>query len=157
MKKTKINPILINLISILLFICFFVLLTQKLPIKVKKYLEDYKIQLLIIIIILVISYYYKYPGILLFILFSLQYNLALKEYFKLGDNKDTYFNKMIDSIKKSIIFNKDTYYKEPENSNINQKVNGILNNYLNNDNEKKKFTNYLDIHQKYTPEQIIMI
>lgn len=155
MKKTKINPVLINLISILLFICFFVLLTQKLPIKVKKYLEDYKIQLLIIIIILVISYYYKYAGILLFILFSLQYNLALKEYFKLGDNKDTYFNNMIDSIKKTIILNKDTYYKEPENSNINQKINTILNNYLN--NEKKKFINYLDIHQKYTPEQIIMI
>ena len=59
MKKTKINPVLINLISILLFICFFVLLTQKLPIKVKKYLEDYKIQLLIILIILVISYLIK--------------------------------------------------------------------------------------------------
>lgn len=155
MKKTKINSILINLISILLFICFFVLLTQKIPIKVKKYLEDYKIQLLIVIIILVISYYYKYPGILLFILFSLQYNLALKEYFKLGDNKDTYFNEMVDSIKKSIILNKDTYYKEPENSYINQKINNILNNYLS--NEKKKFINYLDIHQKYTPEQIIMI
>lgn len=155
MKKTKINPILINLISILLFICFFVLLTQKLPIKVKKYLEDYKIQLLIVIIILIISYYYKYPGILLFILFSLQYNLALKEYFKLGDNKDTYFNKMVDSIKKTIILDRNTYDKEPENSNINQRINDILNNYLN--NEKNKFINYLDIHQKYTPEQIIMI
>ena len=48
----------------------------------KKYLEDYKIQLLIVIIILIISYYYKYPGILLFILLYILFK-NLKEFMHL--------------------------------------------------------------------------
>lgn len=157
MKKSNINIFFINLTSVILFICFFVLLTQKLPIKIRKYLEDYRIQLLIVIIILIITYYHKYCGTLLFILFSLQYNLALKEYFKLGDNKNTHFMEMINSIKKTIILDKNTYYSKIDNSLINKKVNDILNNYLNDENGKKKYINYFDIHQKYTPQQIIMI
>lgn len=147
------NKNIINIIVALIFICLFVLLTEKINNKIKKYLQDYKVQLIIVIFILIITYYHKYSGILLFILFSLQYNLAIKEYFTLGDTKETYYNNMINSINKSINYNIETGHSNNE-THINE-VNRILRLYLG--NKLQTFTNTFDKHQKNNPRQIIMI
>jgi hypothetical protein len=149
------NKDLLNIISAILFIYCFIQINKKIPNILRKYIEDYRFQLFALIIILGISMINKYSGILLFILFMLQYRLSIKEYFVNKMTVDDFFDDMVDSINNTINFtNKETkQYKN--NKEVETLTKNILLSYLENEKDVSKYNQIFNKSEKYNPEQII--
>ena len=81
--------ILLRIITCILFIIIFTFYSNCIPDIIKYYLSSYNNQLIILVIIFIILLYDKIIGMLLFILFYLQYKQAYTEYFKNTENNKT--------------------------------------------------------------------
>jgi hypothetical protein len=77
-KITKDNYLL-YLVSVIAFVYLFVNYSNNIPHQVQEFLSDYKIQLAIaILLLLFVIYIDRYVGLLLFILFFIQFRRSIK-------------------------------------------------------------------------------
>lgn len=149
------NKDLLNIISAILFIYCFIQINKKIPKILRKYIEDYRFQLLALILILAVSMINKYSGILLFILFMLQYRLSIKEYFVNKMTLDDFFDDMVDSINNTINFSNNESKQYKNNKEVETLTKNILLSYLENEKDVSKYNQIFNKSEKYNPEQII--
>ena len=73
---------LYKIVGIITFIYIFTIFTNGIPDNLQPYLSNLYIQFGLIVLIYTLYYHDKYIGTLAFILFTLQFRFAYKEYFE---------------------------------------------------------------------------
>lgn len=126
---------LYKIVGIITFIYIFTIFTNGIPDNLQPYLSNLYIQFGLIVLIYTLYYHDKYIGTLAFILFTLQFRFAYKEYFESGNNNSYDILSERDNLKKAEMMRQikaslDFNYNKPEDKLKKETILSIYNKFL---------------------------